>query len=116
MSQQLRARMLAAALVSLCIIASTARPAPATTYTWTTGNFIAGTTAPNPLISPDVLQINHGGSKAFDGITFDNQSLVLLECRRSAAAKWLYRQRGPLGSYQRQLFQLHLEHSLHLQQ
>lgn len=39
--------------------------AGATTYTWDSGSFIAGTTAPNPLAAGDELAVSGGSGKSF---------------------------------------------------
>lgn len=39
--------------------------AQADTYSWTSGSFVAGTTAPNPLAAGDVLEVLGGGSRSF---------------------------------------------------
>ena len=47
--------------------------AQASTYTWTAGLFVPGTTAPSPLLAPDVLEIAGSGAKSFDNVAFTNQ-------------------------------------------
>jgi len=51
----------AAALVAL------APCAWADTFTWSSGNFVPGSTAPSPLGAADVLNIETGGAKLFNG-------------------------------------------------
>ena len=50
--------------------------ASAVTITWTAGDFVTGLTAPEPLASPDILEIGAGTPKRFVGSTFTNLSLV----------------------------------------
>jgi len=52
------------------------RAGSADTFTWTTGNFVPGVTAPNPMTSPDVLEIKAGATKRFDATSWDNLSTV----------------------------------------
>ena len=42
-------------------------PAAAATFVWNGGNYIPGTTSPNPLLSPDVLSLQTAASKVFGG-------------------------------------------------
>ncbi len=48
--------------------------AQAVTYSWTSGDFVPGTTAPSPLLDPDILELSGGSAKGFNGISFTNQS------------------------------------------
>ena len=50
--------------------------ANAVTFSWNSGDFVPGVTAPQPLTSLDTLEIGAGGVKRFVGTTFTNQSLV----------------------------------------
>ncbi len=43
-------------------------------FVFSTGSYVPGTTAPEPLAAGQVLQINSGGSKFFDGVSFTNQA------------------------------------------
>ena len=52
---------------TLALAAMTAAPAKAVVFTWNTGTFMAGVTAPSPLAAADVLNIGAGGFKYFDG-------------------------------------------------
>ena len=67
---------LAAAAVTLITLTLSATPALAVTFTWASGNFVPGTTAPDPLMAPDVLNISTGSNKIFSGVGFTNNSLV----------------------------------------
>ncbi len=51
-------------------------PARAVGYNWTAGNFVAGTTAPNPLPVDDTLFGLAGSDKNFSGVAFTNQGTV----------------------------------------
>ncbi len=51
-------------------------PATAASFTWTTGAFVAGTTAPNPLTAGDVLNIQGAGAKSFTAVSFSNAGTV----------------------------------------
>ena len=55
-----------------CVFA--AMPASAATFVFSSGNYIPGTTAPEPLLSPDILNMTTAGSKVFSGVTLTNQS------------------------------------------
>lgn len=57
-------------------LAATGSPALATDYTWNTGNFIPGVTAPSPLPAGDTLSIGSGSSKNFNAVAFVNQGSV----------------------------------------
>ena len=46
-------------------------------FIFSDGTFVPATTAPAPLLAGQVLQINNGGFKYFDGSTFTNQSGVV---------------------------------------
>ncbi len=50
--------------------------ASAITFTWTDGDFVTGVTAPEPMSSPDVLEIGAGSAKRFVGSNFTNLSFV----------------------------------------
>jgi len=43
-------------------------------FVFSTGTFVPGMTAPQPPFAGQVLQINAGGNKFFNGDTFTNQS------------------------------------------
>jgi hypothetical protein len=62
----------ATALLSLTVPAA---PAWAVTFTWLGGTFVSGTTAPSPLLAPDVLNISSGANKVFF-TSFTNSSQV----------------------------------------
>jgi len=51
-------------------------PAQAATFTWTSGSFIPGTTAPEPLAAADVLNIQGSSGKSFNGVVFTNDGSV----------------------------------------
>ncbi len=55
------------ALASAAALALAAPGAQALNYTWSSGDFVPGTTAPSPLGAGDVLNINAGGFKFFNG-------------------------------------------------
>ena len=57
---------------------ATVAPIPGTDYIWSTGDFIAGFTAPSPMNAPDRLFINAGSGKQFHtGDVFVNNANVL---------------------------------------
>ena len=57
---------------------ATAAPGAGTDYIWSTGDFIAGSTAPSPMNAPDRLFINTGSGKQFHtGVGFVNNANVL---------------------------------------
>jgi hypothetical protein len=53
-----------------------AGPAAAADFGWTSGDFVAGVTAPSPLLAGDRLFIGAGGTKRFVGGSFANQGQV----------------------------------------
>lgn len=55
-------------------LSALATGAGATTYVWGSGTYISGATSPNPLLSPDVLQIVSASNKVFNNTAFTNQS------------------------------------------
>ncbi len=64
-------------LLALAVAAAFAPSAArAADFFWTTGDFVTGTTAPEPLLSGDTLFIQSGGAKRFVGSSFTNQGLV----------------------------------------
>ena len=63
-----RSTLSAAALLALT------PPAFGVDYIFSNGTYVPGTTAPEPLVAGDVLQINAGGNKFFSGTTLTNQS------------------------------------------
>jgi hypothetical protein len=64
--------LLASALASALALAI---PAHATTYNWNGGVYNSGVTSPNPLLSPDILNILGAGNHFFNGgVSFTNQS------------------------------------------
>ena len=67
---------LAAAAITVITLTLAATPAVAVTYSWASGNFVPGSTAPGTLLAPDVLNISTGSNKSFVGVTFNNDSLV----------------------------------------
>src|SRR5689334_7506341 len=69
-------RYLRAAGLLLAVVALSSDEALANTYTWGSGFFVPGTTAPDPMTPPDVLEINAGGTKTFSGAVWNNQSTV----------------------------------------
>ena len=58
------------------VLAVLATPTMAQDFIFSTGNYVPGVTAPEPLLAGDTLQINTGGNKIFSGVTFNNQSQV----------------------------------------
>jgi len=63
-----RSALSAAALLALM------PPAFAVDFIFSSGTYVPGTTAPQPLVAGQVLQINSGGNKFFDTSTFTNQA------------------------------------------
>src|SRR4051812_26431934 len=59
--------------LAVLIIITAPRLATATDFNWSTGNYLPGGTAPQPLPLGDGLEINAGGNKFFNGVTFTNQ-------------------------------------------
>jgi hypothetical protein len=55
-------------------LALTAIPAHAATFTWAGGLYNSGVTSPDPLLSPDVLELTTGTTKLFGASGFTNQS------------------------------------------
>jgi PEP-CTERM motif len=51
-----------------------ATQASATTFVFSSGSYIPGTTAPEPLMSPDTLNLTTGSNKFWAGVSFTNQS------------------------------------------
>ena len=52
-----------------------ATPANAATFIFSSGNYIPGVTAPEPLLSPDILELTTGNNRFFSGgVTLTNQS------------------------------------------
>jgi len=62
------------ALAAAATLLTGAAPALAVDFIFSAGNYLPGTTAPEPLLAGDVLQINGGGNKFFNGVTLTNQS------------------------------------------
>lgn len=52
-------------IVTAAVLALPGVAAQADVYTWSTGSFVAGVTAPNPLAAGDVLEVLGSGSKSF---------------------------------------------------
>ena len=64
-------------LLALAVAAALTHPAAsAAAFFWTTGDFVFGVTAPEPLLLGDTLFIQAGGTKRFVGGLFTNQGLV----------------------------------------
>ena len=65
-------------LAAVCALALAAPAAQALTFTWSSGNFVAGVTAPSPLAAADILNIEAGGNKFFSGAAsnFNNGGTV----------------------------------------
>ena len=63
-----------ALVLSLIALVSFSGPARAADFVFSSGAYVPGTTAPEPLTAGNVLQINAGGSKFFSGVTLTNQS------------------------------------------
>lgn len=64
------------ALAVAAALACGAGPAAATDYSWSSGSFVPGVTAPSPLPLGDTLSIGSGGSKNFNAVAFVNQGTV----------------------------------------
>src|SRR4051812_4149670 len=73
--RRLLMRLTAAALGAMPAL-FIAHAASATTYTWSAGIFAPGVTAPNPMTSPNVLEINNGTTKSFNATSWINLSTV----------------------------------------
>ena len=50
--------------------------AAATTFNWTTGTLVPGTTAPSPLAAGDALNIEGAAGKSFFAVSFSNLGTV----------------------------------------
>ena len=66
----------AAASAATTLLLALAGPASAATFTWTSGAFVPGTTAPSPLPAADVLNIQTVAGKSFSGVSFSNGGTV----------------------------------------
>lgn len=64
-------------LVAALALAALLPAAQAATFTWTSGSFVAGTIAPNPLDAGDVLQISGNSAKSFSALAFTSHGQVL---------------------------------------
>ena len=73
--RRLRPHPLAGAAALACSLVATA-PAQAATFTWTSGSFTPGVTAPSPLPEGDLLQITGAASKNFTAVNFQNLGTV----------------------------------------
>ncbi len=62
--------------LALAAVSIMAPAAQAADFTWSTGDFTSGVTAPDPLSAGDTLWIQSGGTKRFVGGSFSNQGLV----------------------------------------
>ncbi|MFN0184074.1 MAG: beta strand repeat-containing protein, partial [Aquabacterium sp.] len=62
--------------LALAAAAVVAMPAHAIDFFWTSGDFVTGVTAPEPLLAGDTLFIQAGGLKRFVGASLTNQGLV----------------------------------------
>ena len=58
------------------LLAALAGQASAVTYTWSSGSFVPGTTAPSPLAPADTLAIQTAASHSFDAVSFVNNGTV----------------------------------------
>jgi PEP-CTERM motif len=58
-------------LGAACVVSA---PASAATFFFNSGSYNPGVTAPEPLQSPDTLEMNTSSNKLFSGVTFTNQS------------------------------------------
>lgn len=58
------------------LMVALAGPAAAATFSWTSGNFVPGTTAPSPLLGADVLSIQTVAAKSFSAVSFVNAGTV----------------------------------------
>ncbi len=61
-------------LAASASVAALAMPAAAATYVFNSGIFVPGVTAPDPLMSPDVLELNTSSNKTWVSPGFTNQS------------------------------------------
>jgi outer membrane autotransporter protein len=68
------ARLPCHSILSVVVLFALSSPVFATDYIFSGGTYVPGTTAPEPLLTPDVLQINAGANKFFDTSTMTNQS------------------------------------------
>ncbi len=66
----------AAVSAALAALLAFAPAAHAASFDWTSGNFVPGTTAPEPLPAGDVLNISTLATKTFNGIAFTNDGTV----------------------------------------
>lgn len=64
------------ALACTLCLAAAAPGAHAATFVWTGGTYVPGSTAPDPLGAGNVLQINSGAGKSFNGAGMTNQGTV----------------------------------------
>jgi len=62
--------------LAAAVLALLASPVGAATFSWTSGNFIPGTTAPSPLTGSDILEISTGSAKSFASVAFVNSAAV----------------------------------------
>jgi hypothetical protein len=60
------------ATATIALVAAT--QANATNFFFSSGNYSPGVTAPEPLQSPDTLELDTGNNKFFNAVTFTNQS------------------------------------------
>src|ERR1700682_3787171 len=61
-------------MLSVALLLAMTAVAFATDFIFSSGTYIPGTTAPEPLVAGNVLQINAGANKFFSGSTLTNQS------------------------------------------
>lgn len=72
----LRTRLHPIAVAAACTAAMASPGVQAATFNWSGGNYLPGVTAPEPLPASDLLNINAGATKAFNGVAFTNQGTV----------------------------------------
>ena len=65
-----------AACAAALLMALVGPAAAASPFSWTSGNFVPGTTAPSPLVAGDVLNIQGAGAKTFFNVSFNNLGTV----------------------------------------
>ncbi|MBX3638524.1 MAG: hypothetical protein KF683_24405, partial [Rubrivivax sp.] len=73
-----RSRRLPSARHAWCaaLLALTTPWAPAADWVWSSGPFLPGTTAPQPMPASDTLFVLPGGDKFFDGVAFESFGAV----------------------------------------
>lgn len=67
---------LPAKALSFAVLTALAPAAQAAVHNWSNGSFVAGATAPHPMLAGDVLNILTGGNKSFISTTWTQQGTV----------------------------------------